>query len=93
MFHHRKGLLDGWERIILLWRDATLPATQRTTLLEMAQLVPDLPPEAAGWRTRSQSAPQPAHVNQVAGLTEGWRTGSASFGLVARNERLRTLGA
>ena len=42
-------LLDGWDRIALLWGDARWPAAQRAALLEMAQLVPDLPLEAADW--------------------------------------------
>lgn len=82
-------LLDGWDRIILLWRDARRPAGQRAALLEMAQLVPDLPVEAADWIGQQPETLQAGHDCRVISLTEGWRTGSASFALVARNERLR----
>jgi hypothetical protein len=82
-------LLDGWDRIILLWQDARWPAGQRAALLEMAQLVPDLPQEAADWTGQQPQALQPGRDCRVISLHEGWRTGSASFGLIARNERLR----
>ena len=86
-------LLDGWHRIILLWRDARWPTAQRAALLEMAQLVPDLPEEAAEWTGQQWASLQPGHDCRVISLSEGWRTGSASFGLIARNERLRALSA
>jgi hypothetical protein len=83
-------VLDGWERIVALWQDARLPAGQRAALLEMAQLVPDLPEEVIGW-VGPASAPnlQPMRGCRVISLNESWRTGSASFSLVARNERFR----
>jgi len=86
-------MLDGWDRIILLWRNARWPAGQRAALLEMAQLVPVLPPEAADWTGQEPETLQPGHDCRVISLSEGWRTGSASFGLIARNERLRALAA
>jgi len=82
-------LLDGWDRIVLLWRDARWPAGQRAALLEMAQLVPDLPLELADWTGQHVANPQAGLDCRVISLSEGWRTGSASFGLIARNERLR----
>ncbi len=84
-------LLDGWDRINLLWRDARWPAGQRAALLEMAQLVPDLPLEAADWSGMPTDGAQPGHECRVVSLSEDWRTGSASFGLISRNERLRAL--
>ena len=84
-------LLDGWDRIILLWRDARWPTAQRAALLEMAQLVPDLPLETADWTGQQPETLQPSQDCRVVSLSEGWRTGSASFGLVARNERLRPM--
>jgi hypothetical protein len=86
-------LLDGWDRIILLWREARFPAAQRAALLEMAQLVPDLPLEVADWTGQRVVGLQPDQDCRVVSLSEGWRTGSASFGLVARNEHLRALSA
>ncbi len=86
-------LLDGWDRIALLWGDARWPAAQRAALLEMGQLVPDLPLEASDWPGLRSASLLPGHDCRVVSLSEEWRTGSASFGLVARNERLRALSA
>jgi hypothetical protein len=82
-------VLDGWDRITLLWREARLPAGQRAALLEMAQLVPELPEEARDWIGSQSGLLQPSRACRVISLNEGWRTGSASFGLIARNERFR----
>lgn len=83
-------VLDGWDRIVLLWREARLPAGQRAALLEMAQLVPELPDEAVEWAgPQAGTFVQPLRGCRVISLNESWRTGSASFGLVARNERFR----
>lgn len=87
-------ILDGWDRITLLWREARLPAGQRAALLEMAQLVPDLPEEALDWiGPQGRASLQPLRACRVTSLNEGWRTGSASFGLIARNERFRAQSA
>jgi hypothetical protein len=82
-------MLDGWHRIVLLWRNADKAAAQRAALLEMAQLVPDLPMEAADWTGQPAVVEQPSQDCRVISLSEGWRTGSAAFGLIARNERMR----
>jgi len=82
-------VLDGWDRIVMLWREARWPAGQRAALLEMAQLVPELPEEAADWLGRPPAALAGLRGCRVISLKEGWRTGSASFSLIARNERLR----
>jgi len=84
-------LLDGWDRIAWLWRDAKWPINQRAALLEMAQLVPVLPLDAGGGG-HADGAPAEAEC-RVVSLNESWRTGPASFALVARNERLRARGA
>ena len=82
-------VLDGWDRIVLLWQEARFPAGQRAALLEMAQLVVDLPEEVADWVDREPGLLQPVRSCRVISLNESWRTGSASFGLIARNERFR----
>ena len=81
-------LLDGWDRVVLLWREARRPAVRRAALLEMAQLVPSLPQEAA---MPGDTSGEPSA--RVVSMNEGWRSGAASFGLVARNERLRARNA
>jgi hypothetical protein len=82
-------VLNGWDRLVLLWQEAKLVAAQRGILLEMSQLVPDLPVEAAGWMRWPPEALQPVRGCRVLSLSEGWRTGGARFGLIARNERMR----
>ena len=84
-------LLDGWERICLLWRAATLPRERALHLPEMARLMPALPAEMEAWfglpagtaaRTyrRFHGSPQEAasalHADRI-----------------ARNEHLRALAA
>jgi len=82
-------VLDGWDRILMLWREARWPAGQRAALLEMAQLVPDLPEEAGDWLGQHSPPPLATRECRVISLSEGWRTGSASFRLTERNERFR----
>jgi hypothetical protein len=84
-------LLDGWERIHLLWQTAE-PALRDATLAEMATLIPVLPKEAAEW----------GHID-IPGITDGglrrrmvamaedWRTGVTLHDLVVRNEHLLAL--
>jgi hypothetical protein len=59
--------------------------------LEIAQLVPVLPPEIQAWVARPlpSAAFQPGW--RVVSMDDGWRNGSAVFALIARNERLRTM--
>ncbi len=84
-------LLDGWERLCLLWQAAADLASRRPVLLEMAQGIPELPREAFGW-TNPRVAIQVADQSvRVTGSDNGWRTSSAAFSLVERNERLRSM--
>jgi hypothetical protein len=83
--------LDGWDRIVLLWGEAKWPAERRAALLEMAQLVPIVPQDAAERPDTAQPNPTDEECRVIT-LSEGWRTGPASFALVARNERLRARG-
>jgi hypothetical protein len=84
-------LLDGWERLCLLWEGVGEASQRRIALLEIAQQVPVLPPEVQIWvgQQLPPGAFQPGW--RVVSMDDGWRSGSATFGLVARNERLRTL--
>jgi hypothetical protein len=84
-------LLDGWDRIVLLWGEAKRPPKRRAALLEMAQLVPIMPQDAADLIAAAQPDANDEECRVIT-LSEGWRTGPASFGLVARNERLRAQG-
>lgn len=84
-------LLDGWELPCLLWETASQASHRRAALLEMAQLVPTLPPEIQDWMGRPL-APTALHTAwQGPPAGDGSRSGSAVFAMVARNERLRAL--
>jgi hypothetical protein len=86
-------LLDGWERVGLLWLSASTTASRRAALLEMAPLVPVLPREVMEW-TDMPVAPEA--MNQACRVTshdDAWRTGRSAFALIERNEKLLAMSA
>ncbi len=84
-------LLDGWERIILLWQTAE-PAVRDATLAEMASLIPVLPKEAAEWGGMSLPGLTEGGLRRrMVAMAEDWRTGVTHYDLIARNEELRAL--
>jgi hypothetical protein len=85
-------LLDGWEQICRLWRQASQPATQRAALAEIAQLVPVLPREAMDWAGITVDSEKLMLLRRFVPLNEDWRTGAIVFELIARNEHLLALG-
>ena len=83
-------LLDGWEKICLIWRCAEADVARQAALAEMTILLPVLPREVSAWMGK------PIDVDTVwrfradiAGRGD-WRTGG-SLDQVARNEALRAL--
>ena len=85
-------LLDGWERICLLWRAADDRIDRASILAEMMALVPITPREAADWADGSVDfAADLLRRRPKVGLGEDWRTGVTVTDLVARNEQLRAL--
>ena len=80
-------LLDGWERICLLWQDD--PAPRDSVFAELADLVPATPREAADWVSLpvESSAGALRHRRKVQ-RNEDWRTGASVQDLIARNEML-----
>lgn len=84
-------MLDGWEQICLLWRQAVTPADQRIALAEIAVLVPVLPREIADLAGGVGDDRVNQHRRFVP-LNEDWRTGATVFELLARNEDLRAVG-
>ena len=85
-------LLDGWERISLLWRTGDERIDQKATLAEMVALVPTIPREAGDWVGHDldlEHGVLRSRRNVILG--EDWRTGVTVTDLVARNERLRAL--
>jgi hypothetical protein len=81
-------LLDGWERVSLVWRAAGTQATRRAALLEMAPLVPVLPREVLAWTDTVIPVEAMRPACRVTSSQDSWRTGGAAFALTTRNERL-----
>ena len=86
-------LLDGWERVALLWFAATTVATRRAALLEMAPLVPVLPREAAQWTDLTIPLEAMQQTCRVTSNNDVWRTGGSAFALIERNEKLLAMSA
>ena len=82
-------LLDGWERVCLLWLVAHSTAARRASLLEMAQVLPALPTEVEEWTEMSVPDHALHEACRVTSQSDSWRTGSAAFTLVQRNEMVR----
>ena len=82
-------LLDGWERVCLLWLTAHSTASRCAALLEMAQVLPVLPTEVGNW----SDVPIPRQILnpacRVISQNDCWRSGSAAQTLIQRNEALR----
>ena len=84
-------LLDGWERICLLWHMADSLASRRAALLEMALLVPVQPLEINDWIKCSIPPDATDTVCRIFSNNDAWRSGGAALGLIQRNELLRTM--
>ena len=81
-------LLDGWERVRLLWVAASTEASRRAALLEMAPLVPVLPREVMQWTDTPIAPDAMTPTCRVTSHEDAWRTGGSAFALIERNERL-----
>jgi hypothetical protein len=84
-------LLDGWEPICHIWNNAEDDAEQRAALIEISGLIPVLPKEASEWTEGKSEVEVAFRFRRLVSLNEDWRTGSAVFQLIARNEHLRAL--
>jgi hypothetical protein len=84
-------ILDGWERISLLWQITHGDMARRGVVPEIAQLVPVLPGEVMQWTsaTVSAGALEPAYL--VTWQNDIWRKGGGAFIQIGRNEQLRAL--
>jgi hypothetical protein len=83
-------LLDGWERIVLLWQSAERLGCG-FTLAEMASLIPVLAKEAADWAGIQVPAANDAPRRRLVAMLEDWRTGITLYDVIARNEHLRAV--
>jgi len=86
-------LLDGWERVSLLWLAARTRASQRAALLEMAPLVPVLPREVMEWTDTPVAPEAMQQAFRVTSHEDAWRTGGSAFALIERNEKLLAMSA
>lgn len=85
-------LLDGWERIWLLWQTADEGFGFRETLRDIAALIPAMPREVTGWTEENLDARLEALArDRHASATEGRGPEPAQADLIARNERLRAM--
>jgi hypothetical protein len=82
-------VVDGWERISLLWKIADTMASRRAALLEMAQLLPVLPREIKDWVDGAVAQVPFDEGCRVVSNNDAWRSGGAAFALIQRNEFLR----
>jgi hypothetical protein len=84
-------LLDGWQVIVGLWRDAD-PQLRHGVLWEMALLAPVMPREVEDWVGIEEDWDRPTRLRRVVRAHEDWRSGRM-LDIVARNERLRARAA
>jgi hypothetical protein len=84
-------VVDGWERICLLWKIANSMASRRAALLEMAQLLPVLPREINHWIDKAVAQVAMDGGCRVVNSNDAWRSGGAAFALIQRNELLRVI--
>jgi hypothetical protein len=85
------ALLDGWERVALLWVSAMSTGSRRSALLEMIPLMPILPREVMDWAGISIPAEAMGPSCRVTSNDDTWRSGGAALGLIERNEKLRAM--
>ena len=84
-------LLDGWERIWMLW-DTQGAAAREETLADLIELLPIVPAEARNWAGFDIEAERHgSRHRRVVVAMEDWRSGIILPELVARNEQLRAL--
>jgi hypothetical protein len=81
-------LVDGWERIILLWQTAEALGPG-ATLTEMASLIPGMPKEVAEWcRVPVPGLSEGTSRRRMVAMMEDWRTGITLYDMIARNEQI-----
>lgn len=83
-------LLDGWEQICLIWRQAGTEPARRAAVLRIALLVPAIPREGSAWVGAPVETEFVWRFRRTVRRNEDWRTG-ALLDLIAANERLRAM--
>ncbi|HEY5301192.1 MAG TPA: hypothetical protein VIJ55_10990 [Acetobacteraceae bacterium] len=83
-------LVDGWEKICLIWRCADADAARRSALMEMTILLPVLPREVSAWIGTPVDVDTVWRFRAEAPRRGDWPTGG-TLDRIARNEALRAL--
>ena len=84
-------LLDGWERLGLIWQAADTVAHRRLAILEIAHGLPSIPNEAFAWKEPSVSPNARDLSCKVSYGGQAHLSTAASMLLIRRNEAVRAL--
>jgi hypothetical protein len=85
-------LLDGWERIWMLWDTAEESFGRAAVVVELLGLLPIVPAEVRDWAGVDIEAERAGmRARRMVTSLEDWRTGAILADLVVRNEHLRAL--
>jgi hypothetical protein len=84
-------LLDGWERLALVWQAADTVAHRRLAILEIAHGLPSIPNEAFTWKEPSVSMAARELSCKVSYGGQAQLSTAASMLLIRRNEAVRAL--
>jgi hypothetical protein len=84
-------LLDGWERLALIWQAADSVAHRRLAVLEIAHGLPSIPNEAFTWKEPSVSMVSQSLSWKVSYGGQAHLSTAACMLLVRRNEAVRAL--
>ena len=84
-------LLDGWERLGLIWQAADTVAHRRLAILEIAHGLPSIPNEAFTWKEPSVSPSARDLGCKVSYGGQAHLSTAASMLLIRRNEAVRAL--
>ncbi len=84
-------LLDGWERICIIWQSAQDPLSQERALAEIMGLIPVMPKEVAVWAGAENQVidREIRRHRRIVAFNKDWLTGESVFDLIARNEQIR----
>lgn len=84
-------LVDGWDRIVALWRTARAGANRRDIMAEIVLMLPVIPKEVGDWLSVGLGMQDELlrHRRKIV-LYEDWRTGASLLDIAERNEHLLT---
>ena len=92
-FAQVEWVMDGWERLCILWEISDNAAKRRAALAEIVTLLPILPREVHASKNQTANTTVISRSRGSARLNHDWRTGVDVFDFVTQNERLRAYAA